>query len=72
VNDYTGQVRAYLAYCRRSAAELKARGSFLSPEFHPTAAGAVKMIPHRSDPAEARAIRQAFREVAETAEQPSA
>ena len=32
----------------------------LDPAYHPTAAGAVKMIPHGADPEEAEQIRQAF------------
>jgi hypothetical protein len=63
VNGYTGPVRAYLSYCRKAAAELEARGSFLDPKYHPTADGAVKMIPHRGESSEARKIREAFREL---------
>jgi hypothetical protein len=58
--DYRQAVRDYLAYCQLAAAELDAAGSALDPKHHPTAAGAVKMIPHGSDPAEAAKIRQAF------------
>lgn len=60
MNAYDDQVRDYLAYCRKAAAELRARGSVLSPAYHPTADGAVKMIAHRGDPAEAKKIREAF------------
>jgi len=66
MTDYTAQVRDYLAYCARAAAELATRGSTL--EQHPSEAGCVKMIPHRSDQAEAKAIRQAYRELTEPAE----
>jgi hypothetical protein len=65
MSPYDDQVRAYLADCRKAAAELGARGSALDPKYHPTADGAVKMIPHRGDPAEAKVIRQAFRDLAE-------
>ena len=41
----------YLADCRTKG---------LDPKYHPTAAGAVKVIGHRADPAEAAAIRAAF------------
>jgi hypothetical protein len=70
VNDYTEQVRAYLVYCRRASMQLTARGSALDPKYHPTENGACRLIPHRGDPAEARAIRQAFRNLTE-AEAPS-
>ena len=62
MNDYDGPVREYLRYCQRAAAELRLQGSSLDPKYHPTADGAVKMIPHRSHTAEARKIREAFRE----------
>lgn len=67
MNDYDGPVREYLAYCKRAAAELKLQGSHLDPRFHPTADGAVKMIPHSGDTAEAKKIREAFREATEAA-----
>jgi hypothetical protein len=35
----------------------------LNPACHPTADGAVKMIPHRGDPRRADAIRAAFQEL---------
>ena len=63
MNDYTGPVREYLTYCRKAAAELEAGGSSLDPKYHPTADGAAKMIPHNSVSAEARKIREAFREL---------
>jgi hypothetical protein len=66
MTDWTAQVAGYLAYCKRAAAELKERGSSL--ENHPSPEGAVKLIPHRGDPAEAKAIRAAFTELAEPAE----
>ena len=65
MSPYDEQVRAYLADCRKAAAELEARGSALDPKYHPSADGAVKMIPHRGDLAEAKAIREAFRDLAE-------
>jgi hypothetical protein len=65
VSTYVTQVREYLACCRTAAADLKARGSALDPKYHPTAAGACKLIPHGGDPAEARKIRQAFEALAE-------
>lgn len=70
MTDYTAQVAGYLAYCRRAAAELAARGSSL--ENHPSADGCVKMVPHRGDPAEAKAIRQAFRDLTEQPAEPAA
>jgi hypothetical protein len=72
MTDYTTQVAGYLAYCRRAAAELEAAGSTLDPRYHPTAGGCVKMVPHRGDPAEAKAIRQAFRDLAEQPAEPAA
>jgi len=62
---YAEQVREYLVYCRRAAMQLTARGSALDPKHHPTENGACRMIPHRGDPAEAKAIRQAFRDQTE-------
>jgi hypothetical protein len=63
MGDYTGPVREYLAYCKWASAGLKARGSALDPRYHPTADGAVKMIPHGGDATRAEEIRQAFREL---------
>lgn len=60
MNDYDDQVRAYLKDCREAGRELKLRGSFLDPKAHPTADGAVKLIPHRGVPAKAKQIREAF------------
>jgi hypothetical protein len=57
---YERAVRDYLAYCELAAAELEAAGSSLDPRSHPTAGGAVKMIPHGGESAEAAKIRQAF------------
>jgi hypothetical protein len=59
--DYGQAVRAYLADCELAAAEMEAAGSSLDPKSHPTADGAVKMIPHGGNSAEAAKIRQAFR-----------
>ena len=50
---YTAEVRAYIADCLRHRAQL-------DPAHHPTADGAVKMIPHRGDPGEAETIRATF------------
>jgi len=72
MTDYTEQVAGYLAYCRRAAAELTAYGSSLDARYHPTAAGACRLIPHRSDPAEAKQIRQAFRDLTEEPAEPAA
>jgi hypothetical protein len=65
VSDYTERVREYLVYCRRAAMQLTARSSSLDPKHRPTADGCVKLIPHNSVPAEAKAIKQAFRDLAE-------
>ena len=65
MNDYTERVREYLVYCRRAAMQLTARGSALDPKYHPTADGCVKLTPHSSVPAEARKIRETFRELTE-------
>jgi hypothetical protein len=59
--DYEQAVRAYLADCELAADEMKAASSSLDPKYHPTEDGAVKMIPHGGNPAEAAKIRQAFR-----------
>ena len=64
MTGYTGPVREYLAYCKWAAAWLSERGSSLDPKYHPTADGAVKMIPHGGVPAEAKRIREAFRDLA--------
>ena len=58
--DYAGQVRAYLADCRRAAREMEAAGSSLDPKHHPTEAGCLKLVYHRN-PDEAAEIRAAFR-----------
>lgn len=62
---YVPQVREYLGYCNWSRAWLGGRGASIDPKYHPTADGAVKMIFHRGDPAEAKKIRRAFRELAD-------
>ena len=64
-NDYDGPVREYIRYCRKATAELTLKGSSLDPRYHPTEAGACKMIPHDGSPAEAKKIREAFREATE-------
>lgn len=56
------RVREYLRYCKRAAAELKLQGSSLDPKYHPTEAGCVKLVWHRT-PAEAQEIRRLFREL---------
>jgi hypothetical protein len=60
---YAGQVREYLAYCEAAREQLEARGGRVDPRYHPSADGAVKMIPHGSDRARADAIRQVFSEL---------
>jgi hypothetical protein len=67
---YEQAIREYLAYCKQAAADLEAAGSFLDPKCHPTSGGAVKMIPHGSNPAEADKIRQAFREAVQASPTP--
>lgn len=67
MTGYEDQVRGYLAYCKQAAAELEAARSHLDPKYHPTEAGACKLIPHGGDPAEAAKIRQAFRGVLDEA-----
>ncbi len=62
VTDYTGPVRDYLRYCKRAAAELKLQGAVLERKYHPSEAGACRMVYHRT-PAEAEKIRQAYREL---------
>ena len=62
--DYAGQVREYLAYCEAARGQVEACGGRIDPRYHPTADGAVKMIPHGSDRASADEIRQAFGELA--------
>jgi len=62
-SPYAGQVRDYLAYCENARAELEARGGRLDPRYHPSADGAVKMIPHGSDRARQAAIRLAYAEL---------
>jgi len=60
---YARQVGEYLDYCARSRAELEAVGRALDRRYHPTADGAVKMIAHAGNLAEAEKIRQAFAEL---------
>lgn len=57
---YRAEVAAYIADCQDASRQLEARGSGLNPRYHPTAAGAVKMIPHHGDKQAAAAIRQAY------------
>ena len=61
--DYVGQVREYLAYCEDARAQVEARGGRVDPKYHPSADGAVKMIPHGSDRARADVIRRVFAEL---------
>jgi hypothetical protein len=61
--DYERLVRAYLSDCARAAAWLEARHSSLHPRFHPTLAGALKMIPHGGDAGKAAKIRAAYEAV---------
>ena len=58
MSDYGQQVREYLAYCKRAAAELKLQGANLDPKYHPTADGACKLIY-----GDAKAIREAYGEI---------
>ena len=50
---YAAKVRAYIADCLRHSAQL-------DPAYHPTADGAVKLIPHGRDADEAERIRATF------------
>jgi hypothetical protein len=68
--SYEQSVRDYLADCELAASELEAAGSSLEPKYHPTENGAVKMIPHGGNPAEADKIREAFREVVQASPVP--
>jgi hypothetical protein len=61
--DYARQVREYLAYCEAARGQLEACGVRVDPRYHPSADGAVKMIPHGSDRARAAAIRRTFGEL---------
>ena len=63
MNGYEQQVRDYLAYCQGAAAHMAAVGWPLDPKYHPTADGAVKMIPHSGDTSEAAKIRAVFRDL---------
>ena len=49
-DQYEASVRGYIADCQRH------RG-LLNPAYHPTADGAVKMIPHQGNAEAAEAIR---------------
>jgi hypothetical protein len=61
--DYACQVREYLAYCEAARGQLEARGGSLDRKYHPTAGGAVRMIPHTGDRARAAEIRRTFAEL---------
>lgn len=50
---YEAEIRSYVADCLRLRAQL-------NPVYHPTANGAVKLIPHGGDAEEAEQIRQTF------------
>ena len=50
---YAAEVRAYITDCQRCCDQL-------NPKYHPTAGGAVKMIPHGGSAEQARQIRDAF------------
>jgi hypothetical protein len=69
---YAGQVREYLAYCADARGQVEARGSGVDARYHPSADGAVKMIPHGSDRVRAEAIRQAFAELTSAVPGPGA
>jgi hypothetical protein len=58
--DYEAEVRDYLAYCKRAAAEMDAARCRLDARYHPTREGAVNLIAHRGVPAEAAKIRATF------------
>ena len=66
--DYAAQVREYLAYCADARGQVEAHGFRVDPRHHPSAEGAVKMIPHGSDRASAEAIRRTFGELEREAE----
>jgi hypothetical protein len=70
--DYADQVREYLAYCEAARAQVEARGGRVDPRYHPSADGAVKMIPHGSDRARADVIRRAFGELTSEVTRPGA
>ena len=72
MTDFEPAVREYLRYCRRAAAELKLQGSSLDKRFHPTADGAVKMIPHNGVQADAKLIREAYVKVTSSDEKGTA
>ena len=65
---YAGQIREYLAYCQDARAQVAARGFRIDPRHHPSAEGAIKMIPHGSDRAAADEIRRTFGELEREAE----
>ena len=58
---YEAEVRGYVADCQRLRGQL-------DPAYHPTANGAVKLIPHGGDAEEAERIRQTFAAVTSPAE----
>jgi hypothetical protein len=70
--DYAAQVREYLAYCSDARGQVEAHGFRVDPRHHPSAEGAVKMIPHGSDRARAEAIRQTYAELTPEAAGPGA
>ena len=70
--DYAGQVREYLAYCADARGQVGARGFRVDPRHHPSAEGAVKMIPHGSDRARADVIRRTFGELTSEVTGPAA
>jgi hypothetical protein len=57
---YAAAIASYFADVEAANLELAPKAQ-LRPEHHPTADGAVKMIPHHGDPVEAAKIRRAFR-----------
>jgi len=62
-HPYAAEIRGYITGC------LAHRGQ-LDPAYHPTADGAVKMIPHRADPGEAAKIRATFTAIYGTQPEP--
>ena len=70
--DYAGQVREYLTYCEDARGQVEASGGRVDPRYHPSADGAVKMIPHGSDRARADVIRRVFGELTSEVTRPGA
>ena len=67
-----GQVLENLGHRADACGQVEAHGFRVDPRHHPSAEGAVKMIPHGSDRARAEAIRQTFAELTPEAAGPGA